>query len=90
MIINKLYSNNNTFPKLEFKTGMNLIIGGLLDSNNKIKYNQHNVGKTLTIEIIDFCFLSDFNDEKTLFKFRNYSAANIKKIEKNLIKFQYA
>jgi len=63
--IQKLYSNQDNFEVLNFKDGFNMVVGGKLNNTNFI---QHNVGKTLLLEIIDFCFLCDFGNEKNLYK----------------------
>ncbi|GAB6482693.1 DUF2326 domain-containing protein [Bacillus cereus] len=52
----KLSSNMNSFHTIEFKDGLNLIVGQQADPNNKNKRNTYNgVGKSLTIYLIHFC-----------------------------------
>ncbi len=55
----KLYSNDERFKEVIFKDGLNLIVGRKTKySNNK---NQHNLGKTKIIELINFMLLKDIN-----------------------------
>ena len=69
MKLSRLYSNQKTFQPLIFKEGLNLIIGGkILDSSNTSDYCQHNVGKSLTVEIIDFCLLGTPRPNSSLYK----------------------
>lgn len=86
MILKKIYSNIATFKELNFTDNINFIIGGKLETNGTF-YNQHNVGKTLSLEIIDFCLLSDFNKEKKLFHLQEelieYTFSLILKIKDN-------
>lgn len=57
----KLYSNKESFHTIEFKDGLNIVIGETESFEDK----QHNkrtlngVGKSLIIKIIDFCLGSD-------------------------------
>ena len=58
--INKLYSENNIFDEIEFHDGVNIILGEKYD-NSIIKGRKTNgVGKSMSIEFLDFCLLSDY------------------------------
>lgn len=62
--INKLYSENNIFDEIEFHDGVNIILGEKYD-NSTIKGRKTNgVGKSMSIEFLDFCFLSDYNKSR--------------------------
>lgn len=56
MIINKLYSEPSSFEPIEFKKGINLILGEKDDSSNKT----NGVGKSLLIEFINFGLMKDY------------------------------
>ena len=62
--INRLYSTNNFFDEIIFHDGVNLILGEKYD-NNTIKGRKTNgVGKSMSIEFLDFCFLIDYNKSR--------------------------
>ncbi|MBI1681117.1 DUF2326 domain-containing protein [Citrobacter portucalensis] len=54
--INKLYSEPSSFEPIEFKKGINLILGEQDDSSNKT----NGVGKSLLIEFINFGLMKDY------------------------------
>ena len=55
--INKLYSEPSSFEPIEFKKGINLILGERDESSNKT----NGVGKSLLIEFINFSLMKDYN-----------------------------
>ncbi|HAP1401521.1 TPA: AAA family ATPase, partial [Escherichia coli] len=55
--INKLYSEPYSFEPIEFKKGINLILGEQDDSSNKT----NGVGKSLLVEFINFGLMKDYN-----------------------------
>lgn len=62
--INRLYSSNNLFDEIIFHDGVNLILGEKFD-NSSIKGRKTNgVGKSMSIEFLDFCFLNDYDKSR--------------------------
>lgn len=62
--INKLYSENNIFDEIEFHDGVNIILGEKYD-NSTIKGRKTNgVGKSMSIEFLDFCLLSNYEKSR--------------------------
>ena len=62
--LNKLYSNKESFHTIEFKDGLNIIMGkseSYKDKNQK-KKTLNGVGKSLIIKLIDFCLGADKNE----------------------------
>lgn len=62
--LNKLYSNKESFHSIEFKDGLNVIMGKSEKSKEKKqkKKTLNGVGKSLVIKLIDFCLGSDINE----------------------------
>lgn len=58
--ISKLYSENNIFDEIEFHDGVNLILGEKYDDSIVSGRKTNGVGKSLSIEFLDFCFLNDY------------------------------
>ena len=58
--INKLYSEPELFDPIEFDNGINLILGEKDDSSEKT----NGVGKSLSIEFINYCLLTDFTKSR--------------------------
>lgn len=53
----KLYSNNKNFHTVNFKPGVNFIVGEATKENrDNIQKTYNGVGKSLLIKLIDFCF----------------------------------
>ncbi len=71
--IMKLYTENNIFKPIEFKDGINLILGEKSNNSNVSGRKTNGVGKSMSIEFLDFCFLSD------------YSSSRIKKIPDSVV-----
>jgi len=59
--ISKLYSENNIFEPIKFHDGVNLILGEKYDDSIVSGRKTSGVGKSLCIEFLDFCFLSDYD-----------------------------
>jgi uncharacterized protein YydD (DUF2326 family) len=63
MIFSKVYSNKpDIFPPILFRRGLNVILARVRDRKDKTK-DSHNLGKTLLIDLLDFCLLSDPDKE---------------------------
>lgn len=62
--INKLYSENNVFDEIEFHDGVNIILGEKYDSSTIKGRKTNGVGKSMSIEFLDFCFLSDYGKSR--------------------------
>ena len=57
--INRLYSENNFFDEIVFHDGVNLILGEKYDNSSVKGRKTNGVGKSMSIEFLDFCFLGD-------------------------------
>lgn len=61
-----LYSNNEkVFSRMDFKKGVNAIIGEVKNERFSLKSEQkhsHNLGKSTLAQIIDFCLINDHNN----------------------------
>jgi len=57
--LRKLYSEDDAFREVIFKDGINLILGdkSVDDGGETVDKHQNGVGKSLTIELIDYCLL---------------------------------
>lgn len=62
--INKLYSENNIFDEVEFHDGVNIILGEKYDNATITGRKTNGVGKSMSIEFLDFCFLSDYDKSR--------------------------
>lgn len=71
--INRLYSENNIFDEIIFHDGINLILGEKYDYTTVPGRKTNGVGKSMSIEFLDFCFLNDYKDSR------------IKKIPENIV-----
>lgn len=71
--INKLYSENNIFDEVEFHDGVNIILGEKYDNSTITGRKTNGVGKSMSMEFLDFCFLS------------NYDKSRISKIPKEIV-----
>ena len=62
MKLSKLYTNNKSlFPPIIFNDGFNVVRGRVTNFSEK-KKDSHNLGKTLLIDVIDFCLLRRINE----------------------------
>lgn len=57
----KLHSDNNYFDSIEFKNGINLILGEKYNENTVQGRKTNGVGKSMCIEFIKFCLLSEYS-----------------------------
>lgn len=59
LILKRLYSEENHFQPIQFDLGLNFISGdrSIDDQGNEISQKQNSVGKSLSIELINFCLL---------------------------------
>ena len=62
--INKLYSNTDLFDEIVFHNGINLILGEKYDEETTKGRKTIGVGKSMSIEFIDFCLLCDFDKSR--------------------------
>lgn len=62
--INRLYSENNYFDEIVFHDGVNLILGEKYDNSSVKGRKTNGVGKSMSIEFLDFCFLSDYDKSR--------------------------
>lgn len=54
MYLNKLYCDKSSFKKIDFKNdGLNIILGKSTSHENKNTFN--GIGKTLSLQLINFC-----------------------------------
>ncbi len=62
--INRLYSENNIFDEIIFHDGINLILGEKYDDSSIKGRKTNGVGKSMSIEFLDFCFLNDYEKSR--------------------------
>lgn len=64
--LKKLYSTDDYFRSIEFKDGVNLILGDKSKNDDGKVTNEHmnGVGKSLAVELIDFCLMKRKNESK--------------------------
>lgn len=62
--INRLYSENNIFDEIQFHDGVNLILGEKYDDSSVRGRKTNGVGKSMSIEFLDFCFLNDYDKSR--------------------------
>ena len=61
----KLYSEPQIFNPIEFKDGINIILGQKVENSDSIQFKKNNgVGKSLLIEFLNFCLLKDYSDSR--------------------------
>jgi len=60
----RLYSDNNIFDPVEFKDGLNIILGEKSDSKTTSGSKTNGVGKTILAQFIDFCLLTDYSSSR--------------------------
>lgn len=59
--INRLYSENHIFEDIVFHDGVNIILGEKYDDSLVRGRKTNGVGKSMSIEFLDFCFLNDYD-----------------------------
>lgn len=62
--LNRLYSENNIFEEISFYDGVNIILGEKYDDKSVKGRKTNGVGKSMSIEFLDFCFLSDYDKSR--------------------------
>ena len=62
--IDKLSSENNIFDEIIFRDGINLILGEKYDDSTSRGRKTNGVGKSMSIEFLDFCFLCDYDKSR--------------------------
>mgnify|MGYP000972666524 CR=1 FL=1 len=68
MMLSKLYSNSpRIFQPIQFQEGLNVVLAEIRLPENRNK-DTHNLGKTTTGRLLDFCFLSTRDANFFLFK----------------------
>jgi uncharacterized protein YydD (DUF2326 family) len=65
MILKSLIANQKSFRKINFNDGFNVVIAERTSSSSQ-KDSRNGLGKTLLLEIIDFCLGSNFNNDSRL------------------------
>ena len=68
--LNRLYSENNIFEEITFHDGVNIILGEKYDDRSVKGRKTNGVGKSMSIEFLDFCFLNDYENTKRSFPSR--------------------
>lgn len=62
--LNRLYSENNIFEEIIFHDGVNIILGEKYDDRSVKRRKTNGVGKSMSIEFLDFCFLNDYDKSR--------------------------
>ncbi|SDB66067.1 DUF2326 domain-containing protein [Butyrivibrio sp. INlla16] len=62
--INKLSSEHNIFDEICFRDGVNLILGEKYDESITKGRKTNGVGKSMSVEFIDFCLLNDYKKSR--------------------------
>ena len=62
--LNRLYSENNIFEEITFHDGVNIILGEKYDDRSVKGRKTNGVGKYMSIEFLDFCFLNDYEKSR--------------------------
>lgn len=62
--LNRLYSESNIFEEISFHDGVNIILGEKYDDSSVKGRKTNGVGKSMCIEFLDFCFLSDYDKSR--------------------------
>lgn len=62
--LNRLYSENNIFEEISFHDGVNIILGEKYDDNSVKGRKTNGVGKSMSIEFLDFGFLNDYDKSR--------------------------
>ncbi len=62
--LNRLYSENNIFEEISFHDGVNIILGEKYDDSSVKGRKTNGVGKSMSIEFLDFAFLNDYDKSR--------------------------
>lgn len=57
----RLYSENDIFEEILFRDGVNIILGEKYDDSLVRGRKTNGVGKSMSMEFLDFCFLNDYD-----------------------------
>lgn len=73
MKLSKIYANNSSFKPISFVDGLNVIYGDAEDEIDSItgKVQEHNLGKTSLVNLIDFLLLKELNKEDDFIKYKD-------------------
>lgn len=61
---NRLYSESNIFEEISFHDGVNIILGEKYDDSSVKGRKTNGVGKSMSIEFLDFGFLNDYEKSR--------------------------
>lgn len=87
MKISKIYSNNKTMKPIIFNRGFNVIYGDIDD--DLTNENEHNLGKTSLIHLIDFLLLKKITKDHFLSKYQTKFSGWVFYIELELCSGRY-
>ena len=62
--LNRLYSESNIFEEISFHDGVNIILGEKYDDSSVKGRKTNGVGKSMSIEFLDFGFLNDYENQE--------------------------
>lgn len=62
--LNRLYSESNIFEEISFHDGVNIILGEKCDDSSVKGRKTNGVGKSMSIEFLDFGFLNDYEKSR--------------------------
>lgn len=62
--LNRLYSESNIFEEISFHDGANIILGEKYDDSSVKGRKTNGVGKSMSIEFLDFGFLNDYEKSR--------------------------
>lgn len=62
--LNRLYSESNIFEEIFFHDGVNIILGEKYDDSSVKGRKTNGVGKSMSIEFLDFGFLNDYEKSR--------------------------
>lgn len=62
--LNRLYSESNIFEEISFHDGVNIILGEKYDDSSVKCRKTNGVGKSMSIEFLDFGFLNDYEKSR--------------------------
>lgn len=73
MKLKKLYANSPKFKSIHFNPDFNVVFGDVIDDPTEEPgtVQEHNLGKTSLVELIDFMLLKEVGDESYLVKFNH-------------------
>lgn len=69
MKLSKIYSNQSKFKTIKFNDGFNVIYGDIIDEQTEGKVEEHNLGKTSLVHLIDFMLLKKIDSTSFLVEF---------------------